>query len=122
MAGRVLIVDDDPLTLEILATILDLEEFDVDRATRGDDALELARANAYDVVVSDLTMPGLSGFELAAALRAEPATEATRVILLTASDTVEDRETAIASGAAGYLTKPFSPLELIATIRDVLAV
>ena len=120
MARRVLVVDDDPLTLEILGTILDLEEFEVDSASRGDDALRMIRENDYDVVVSDVMMPGMTGCELVAQLRREARSAELPVILLTARSSADDRAEGAATGATAYLTKPFSPLGLIDTIRELV--
>lgn len=121
MARRVLVVDDDELTREILATILDLEEFEVDLAEDGEQALAAVAAGPPDVVVLDVMMPGLDGFEVLRRLRADEATAHLPVILLTARDTAEDRRAGEEAGADAYLTKPFSPLALIATIDGIEA-
>ena len=119
MARRVLVVDDDALTREILATILDLEEFDVDLAEDGEQALAAIASAVPDVVVLDVMMPGIDGFEVLRRLRADEATASLPVILLTARDTADDRREGEEAGADAYLTKPFSPLALIATIDGI---
>lgn len=121
MARRVLVVDDDELTREILATILDLEEFDVDLAADGQEALASIASALPDVVVLDVMMPGIDGFEVLRRIRADEAAAHLPVILLTARDTAEDRRTGEEAGADSYLTKPFSPLALIAAIDGIEA-
>lgn len=117
----VLLVDDDPLILEILRTILDLEEFEVATATDGRRALALVDEAKPDVVVCDVMMPELNGFEVCRQLKSEPATSDLPVILLTARDRPEDRQAGQDAGCDAYLTKPFSPLQLIDVIREVRA-
>jgi CheY-like chemotaxis protein len=115
----VLLVDDDPLILEILRTILDLEEFAVTTVSDGRQALESVAETRPDVVVCDVMMPELDGFEVCRALKSQPTTADLPVILLTARDRPEDREAGEDAGCDAYLTKPFSPLQLIDVIRDV---
>ncbi len=116
MKRRVLVVDDDELTLEILRTILDLEDFEVRTATSGQGALDEVDAERPDVVVLDVMMPDIDGFEVCARLRGDPATATLPIILLSARDREEDRRQGLDAGATAYLTKPFSPLSLIETL------
>jgi two-component system, cell cycle response regulator len=115
----VLLVDDDPLILEVLSTILDLEEFDVVTASNGQKALAAVDASRPDVVVCDVMMPEVDGLEVCRRLKSDPATVDLPVILLTARDRPEDRQAGEEAGCDAYLTKPFSPLQLIDIIRDV---
>ncbi len=120
MKRRVLVVDDDQLTLEILTTILDLEEFDVDTASDGEAALEKLQVdNLPDVVVLDVMMPGKDGFEVCRVIKDDPRTKDIPVVLLTAKDLDQDREQGLRAGADAYLTKPFSPLELIDKLGEL---
>jgi CheY-like chemotaxis protein len=112
-------VDDDNVTLDVLRAILDLDEFDVQTAADGAEALELARTDRFDVVVLDVMMPGMNGFEVCRALKDDPATASVPVVLLTARDREEDREEGIAAGCDAYLTKPFSPLHLIEVLSEL---
>ena len=114
--ARVLVVDDDPLTLEILATILDLEEFTVLTAADGDAALAILADTPVDAVVLDVMMPGIDGYETCRRIKADPATAGIPIVLLTARDRAEDRRRGEDAGCDAYLTKPFSPLELIALL------
>lgn len=120
MSHHVLIVDDDPVLLEVLATVLDLEEFSVTTALDGEQALASVATTSPDMVVCDVAMPVLDGLEVCRRLKAAPATAMIPVVLLTARDAPSDREAGIAAGCDAYLTKPFSPLYLIDLIRDLL--
>lgn len=121
MKRTVLVVDDDPLILRVVATVLDLEEFDVVTATSAGDALAHLEGSATpDLVVSDVMMPGIDGLELCKQIRAHPVHGSLPVILLTARDSDEDRRLGEAAGGDAYLTKPFSPLELIDEIDRLL--
>jgi len=86
-------------------------------ATNGADALKLARQNRPDLIVSDMQMPGLDGFGLIAALRADPVLRGVPVIAVTASAMMGDRETIIAAGFHDYLSKPIEPETFVARIE-----
>lgn len=122
MSQRILVVDDDPLTREVLETILDLEAFVAVFASDGLEALErFQEEGPFDAVVTDVMMPGLDGVELCRRIRAsgDDRRAATPVILLTAKDRRADREEGYEAGCDAYLTKPFSPLNLIDTIESL---
>ncbi len=116
---HVLVVDDDPLILEVLRTVLDLEEFRVTTATDGEEGLALLAQDRPDVLVCDVMMPGLDGFEVCRRVKADPATARLPVVLLTARDRAEDKRAGEEAGCDAYLTKPFSPLYLIDVITEV---
>lgn len=116
---RVLLVDDDELILEILSTILDLEEFDVVTATGGNEAIARLGEHDVDVVVLDVMMPGKDGFAVCREIKADPQTKALPVVLLTARDQPEDLDAGREAGCDAYLTKPFSPLELIEILNGL---
>ncbi|WP_052664497.1 response regulator [Nitriliruptor alkaliphilus] len=119
-ASRVLVVDDDPLILEVLRTILDLEDLDVACASDGDTALQLlADGPVPDVIVCDVMMPGIDGLEVCRRVKQDPRTASVPVILLTARDRAEDRAAGDAAGCDAYVTKPFSPLALIDRILEL---
>lgn len=120
MKQTVLVVDDDPLILRVVSTVLDLEEFDVVTATSAAEALDRLATSSPDVVVSDIMMPEMDGFELCQRIREQPAHAKLPIILLTARDGDEDRRRGIDVGGDAYLTKPFSPLELIEEIDRLL--
>lgn len=121
VARTVLVVDDDATTLEVLHTVLDLEEFAVLTASDGQSALDIATSSAPDVIVLDVMMPGLDGYQVCRALKDDPRTSEIPVVLLTARDQPDDREQGTAAGCDLYLTKPFSPLTLITHLNDLQA-
>jgi CheY-like chemotaxis protein len=111
---RVLVVDDDPLILEVLRTLLELRELEVTGTEDGTRALELlAQDPLPHVIVCDVMMPGIDGLEVCRRAKADPRTADVPLILLTARDRAEDRAAGEAAGCDDYLTKPFSPLDLI---------
>ncbi len=115
---KVLIAEDDPLLADGLARALDAAGHTSEVAAAGEDADRLARASPHDLVVLDVGLPGIDGFEVLRRLRARG--EATRVMMLTARDAVEDRVHGLDLGADDYLTKPFSLDEFEARVRALL--
>jgi two-component system, OmpR family, response regulator len=112
---RVLIVEDQPKLAELLARGLREEGHAADVADRGEDALWMAPAASYDVIVLDIMLPGIDGIETCRELRRGGVW--TPVLMLTARDAVGDRVTGLDAGADDYLTKPFSFDELLARLR-----
>ena len=118
MAGkRVLVVDDDAKTVELVKLYLKRDGYRVLTAYDGIEALRLAREGNPDIIVLDLMLPGIDGIEVCRVLRSESDTP---IIMLTARTTDEDKLTGLDSGADDYVTKPFSPRELAARVRTVL--
>ncbi|GAB2953799.1 response regulator transcription factor [Micromonospora polyrhachis] len=119
-ATRVLVVDDEPNICALLSATLRLIDFDVRVASGGYAALAAAAEFEPDLVVLDVMMPDLDGFEVARRLRAEPARQSVPVLFLTARDAVEDRISGLTVGADDYVTKPFSLEEVVLRIRAIL--
>ncbi len=119
-AARILIVEDHPTMREAMRLVLEGEGFEISEAADGPSALERIRQEVPDLVFLDLHIPGTSGAEVLGAVKADPATEGVRVIIVTA-DGEEGREAALAMGADEYFTKPFSPITLLKTVERVLA-
>jgi two-component system OmpR family response regulator len=115
---RVLVVEDDPKMAGLLRRGLGDEGAVADIASKGEDALWMAGSSEYDVVVLDVSLPGIDGFETCRRLRADGVW--TPVLLLTARDAVEDRITGLDGGADDYLTKPFSFGEMSARLRALV--
>jgi DNA-binding response OmpR family regulator len=113
----VLIVDDEPHIIEFLRMGFEYERFAVFVAPDGQEALRLVTAQRPDIIILDVMLPGVSGFEVARRLRA---TSDVGIIMLTAKEGVDDRVTGLDTGADDYLTKPFSFKELMARVRAVL--
>jgi two-component system alkaline phosphatase synthesis response regulator PhoP len=121
MATRtVLIVDDEPEIVTITRDYLERAGFRVLSAGDGLTALRLARAELPSLMVLDLMLPGMDGLDVARSLRADPATRAVPIIMLTALVEEPDRLIGLELGADDYITKPFSPRELVARIKAVL--
>ena len=119
-APRVLIADDDRDILELVGFRLETSGYDVLKAEDGEDALRVAAESAPDLVVLDVMMPKLDGYEVTRRLRAEEATARIPVILLTARVQEADIARGFEAGADDYLKKPFSPRELGARVQAVL--
>jgi len=118
MAGkRVLVVDDDAKTVELVKLYLNRDGYKVLTAYNGVEALRLARESHPDLIVLDLMLPGIDGFEVCRTLRDESDVP---IIMLTARTTDQDKLTGLGLGADDYVTKPFSPKELAARIKAVL--
>lgn len=115
MTDRILIVEDHPTMREALRLVLDREDLEIAEASDGTTALELARSTPPDVVLLDLHIPGMSGGQVLAELKSDPATAGARVIVVTATGE-EGRQRALAAGADSYFTKPFSPTELLQAV------
>lgn len=117
----VLIADDDEALAGAIAATLDLEGLHTVVTHDGEKALALARALQPDLILLDVMMPGRSGIEVCATLKTDPTTASVPVIFITAKSDETDRMVGIAAGADDYLTKPFSPTELIAIVNGALA-
>ncbi len=120
MSSRILVVEDDQDIAELVAHHLTRAGFTCDRFATGPDGLDAVRRQLPDLVVLDLMLPGLSGYEICRIMRADSATAAVPVIMLTARAQEEDRVKGLELGADDYVTKPFSPRELVARVRAVL--
>ena len=118
--GRILVVDDEPHIRRVLDAMLGNEGFDVVLASGGAEGLRAVASGNVDLVILDLIMPGASGLEVLAKIRADPESADTPVIILTAKGQDADREAAFAGGADDFLTKPFSPKKLVARIHEIL--
>src|SRR6185369_11488087 len=116
----ILVVDDEPGIVQIARDYLERAGFRVITAADGLSALRLARTEQPSLVVLDLLLPELDGLDVARHLRQDPATQALPIIMLTARVEETDRVTGLELGADDYITKPFSPRELVARVRAVL--
>ncbi|PFG33654.1 response regulator transcription factor [Sanguibacter antarcticus] len=117
---RVLVVDDNHDICDLVALKLTNSGFGVSQAFDGATALQTARAEAFDLIILDVMMPGMSGLDVLRALRDEAATRSTPVLMLTAKTQERDIEAGFAAGADDYITKPFSPRELLVRVRVIL--
>ena len=118
--GHVLVVDDDPIVREVLQRYLLREGFEVTAAADGAAALSAVHESGPDLVLLDLMLPRVDGLEVFRRLRADAETADTAVIMLTAKGSETDRIVGLESGADDYVSKPFSPREVVARVRAVL--
>ena len=116
-----LVVDDDAFIARLLEIELSAAGYDVRTAGSGDRALELARERCPDLILADVMMPNMDGFELTRQLRMDERTAGTKVILLTARGLSADRLEGFAVGADDYVIKPFDTPDLVARIGELLA-
>ena len=116
---RVLVVDDEPDVLLLCRLNLEQQGFDVLEASNGRSALDLLQQGRPDVVVLDLMMPGMNGYEVLEAIRADEQFRATPILVLTAKSLQADRDRTAAMGASAFLTKPFLPSELCDLVRSL---
>jgi DNA-binding response OmpR family regulator len=117
---RILIADDDAFIRRPLEWILSQEGFEPEMASDGDECMETLRSSPPDLLILDVMMPGLDGFEICRRMKDDPKLRQIPVVLLSARGREHDRERGLALGAAEYMTKPYSPTDLIQRIRGLL--
>ena len=120
MASRILIIDDEPNIVLSLEYLMKREGFEVAVSGDGESALRAMGERLPDLVILDVMMPRLDGFEVCQRIRAEPAFRGVRVLMLTAKGRETEMKKGLALGADAYVTKPFSTRELVAEIRRLL--
>lgn len=119
--ARILIVDDVPENIQVVAGILAKESFQLSAAMSGQQALEVMRRSLPDLVLLDVSMPGMDGFEACRSMKADPATAEIPVIFLTGRASQEDILQGFAAGGVDYVSKPFNHPELLARVRTHLS-
>jgi DNA-binding response OmpR family regulator len=120
-AARVLVVEDDPVIQLLVSEVLRAESYDVRLADDGESGLALVREDPPELVVLDVMMPGLDGYEVLGHLRADPATAGIPVLLMTALNSSDDVARGFAAGADDYLRKPFATEDLLASVKSLLS-
>jgi two-component system phosphate regulon response regulator PhoB len=118
---RILVVDDEPEAVELVEFNLKQAGYAVSTAADGAEALKKARTQTPDLIVLDVMLPEMDGFEICKVLRLDPATAKVPIIMLTAKAAEIDRVLGLELGADDYLTKPFSPRELLLRIKKILS-
>jgi len=116
--GRILLVDDDPRLVNIVAMYLSIEEYDVSTATDGEDALRQIEAQAPDLVILDVMMPGMDGLEACKRIRSNARTANLPVLMFSALSGEDDIERARLAGANHLITKPFNLVGLGSVVRS----
>ncbi|MEO1858154.1 MAG: response regulator [Rubritalea sp.] len=117
--AKILIAEDSPHFVKLVELILKRDGHSARFAVDGEKALHEVRENLPDVAILDVNMPGMDGLEVLEAIKSDPETSGVPVIILTASSHALTEQEAIASGAAAFLTKPFSPISLLSTINKI---
>ena len=120
MSGKILIVDDDIDTLQLVGTMLERQGFQIVAANNGVKALEIAQNETPDLILLDVMMPGMDGYEVTRRLRMMDNTAFIPIVLFTAKAQVDDKVEGFEAGADDYLTKPTHPAELIARVKTIL--
>lgn len=120
MTARILVVDDISANVKLLEARLTAEYFDVQTATSGPDALEKLERSSFDIVLLDVMMPGMDGFEVCRRIKENPRTTLVPVIMVTALDQTADRVKGLEAGADDFLTKPVSDVQLITRVKSLV--
>jgi adenylate cyclase len=122
MAQRILVVDDTPQNVKLLADLLTAKGYEVTTAANGEQALESIARQPPDLVLLDIMMPGISGYEVCRKIRENPATALLPVVLATSLDPNQERVKGIEAGADDFLAKPVNQAELFARVRSLLRI
>lgn len=119
---KILIVDDHEKIRQLVRVTIRIDDYQILEAASGDEALKVAREHQPDLIFLDVMMPdgSIDGFEVCRILKSDIRTKNTHILILTALDRKEDYEQSQLVGADGYFTKPFSPLQLINKVEEVL--
>src|SRR4029450_5890878 len=120
--GRILVVDDTPVNLKLLADLLTAKGYAIATAASGAEALEKIDGASPDIVLLDVMMPGMSGYDVCRKIRENPATAMLPVVMVTALDPGQERVKGIDAGADDFLSKPINQPELLARVRSLLRV
>jgi two-component system chemotaxis response regulator CheY len=120
MGKTILSVDDSASIRQLVVFTLEKEGYEVVSAVDGQDALVKAKAQAVDMVITDLNMPNVDGIELIQALRADPAFKFMPIVMLTTESAMNKKDAGKLAGATGWIVKPFKPEQLIAVVKRLL--
>jgi class 3 adenylate cyclase len=121
-ARRILVVDDTPQNVKLLADLLTVKGYAVVTAASGEEALKQVESEQPDLVLLDVVMPGMSGYEVCRKIRGDPATGILPVVMVTALDPAQERIKGLEAGADDFLTKPIHQAELLARVRSLLRI
>ena len=120
--AKILVVDDTPANVKLLADLLAVKGYDVVTATNGEEGLKRLAADRPDLVLLDIMMPGMNGYEVCRAIRADPAYGVLPVVMVTSLDPTQERIKGLDAGADDFLTKPINQPELLARVRSLLRI
>jgi chemotaxis family two-component system response regulator PixH len=119
LLGTILVVEDSPSELELMSHYLNESGYNVIKANGGKEALEKTATQIPDVIVTDVVMPGMSGFELCRSLKRNPATQKVPIVICSSKNQEIDRLWAMRQGADAYVTKPYTREQLLRVIKSV---
>lgn len=122
MKPKVLIVDDNPLNIELLDAYLKSSGYEIINATNGKEAIASINANPPDIILLDIMMPEIDGYEVCRRVKSDPSIRTIPIILLTALHDVQDRITGIEAGCDDFISKPFNNIELLTRVKSLLRI
>lgn len=118
--ASILLVDDDWMNVEVIEAFLQMANYDVSTAHNGKTALEKAGQIRPDLILLDVKMPDMNGYEVCERLKRDEQTRSSLVVMVTAFESKEDHQRAVEAGADGFITKPFKPVALLEKIKALL--
>ncbi len=118
--ARILVVDDEPINVKMLSRLLSHEGYEIIEADNGQAALDMTKAEHPDLILLDVMMPGMDGFEVCRRLKSQESTRLIPIVMVTALDTLEDKVHGIEVGADDFLTKPYNRVELLARTKSLI--
>src|SRR6185369_5468539 len=120
--AKILVVDDTPANVKLLADLLAVKGYDVVTAANGEEGLKRLAADRPDLVLLDIMMPGMNGYEVCRAIRSDPAHGVLPVVMVTSLDPTQERIKGLDAGADDFLTKPINQPELLARVKSLLRI
>lgn len=118
--NKILIVDDESSIRFLISETLEINDYEISEAEDGEQAIKIASENEFDLILLDVMMPKLTGYEVAKILKENKNKIKPKIIMLTAKGQQKDREEGFKNGADYFLTKPFSPMELLELVEEIL--
>ncbi len=120
LGNKILVVDDEPNIVRSLTFVLNKGGYDVSFAGDGEQAMAMIRASKPNILILDVMMPNKSGYDVCNEIKSDPDLRDIHVVMLTAKGREGDRETALSQGADEYISKPFSPIKILARVKELL--
>ena len=120
LGKKILVVDDEPNIVRSLTFVLDKGGYDVSIAGDGVEAMSMIRESKPNILILDVMMPNKSGYDVCSEIKSDPELRDINVVMLTAKGQVGDREAVLSQGADEYISKPFSPIEILARVKELL--
>ena len=118
--NKILVVDDEPNIVRSLTFVLNKGGYDVSSARDGEQAMTMIRDSKPNILILDVMMPNKSGYEVCNEIKSDPDLRDIHVVMLTAKGQDDDRESALSQGADEYISKPFSPIKILARVKELL--